>query len=231
MRRSLGVAGMAVLLCVCVARADDPNAYLTLSADANWLGILKGGTTPVRAVVGNQTGAGGSLDWSVDNNGVTGLTLSGSNTGLAPGSTATVAGSYTCSAYGTYSVSARATGTNTTGGGPAMGSPAISNVLSVNVGQAVAANSEANDLNAFDRNLALCSLVSAGGSYAGLASKVVSGAVHTEFSEATILYGTNTSGDNQVVSMNWRTGRPSSTGPPTPTRRSRWSNTASTATC
>jgi len=84
------VCGGVIALCVASAGAE---ITMSLSTDATHTDLLKGGTTEYTATVGNDAGSSGGLDWSVDNNGTTGLTLSGSGTGLTAGTTTPVTGS------------------------------------------------------------------------------------------------------------------------------------------
>jgi hypothetical protein len=206
---------LTLLSAASTAYAD--NASITLTADANFVNLLLNGTTGFNATVGNLPGAGASLDWAVDNNGVSGLTLSGASSApLAPGGSALVAGSYTGTSYGTVSVSARATGTNSGTAVAADNSPAISNAVQINVGVATAALSGERDLNAFNAANTLSAIVTPGGSYTGLSSKVIaaSGVLGTE---AILLGGSNTTSSDRVVSMNWRNRSTIETSPTTET--------------
>jgi MYXO-CTERM domain-containing protein len=201
-RASLVVLGVLVLLGA--GSAWGQNASLTLSSiDANWTHILLNGITPIRVTVGNAAGADANLDWSVTNGGTAGLSLSGSDVGLIPGGSQVVSGSFTSSAYDNFLITARATGTSSPGGGLAINSPTTSQ-LQINVGQANASSGESNSLFNFDVSDALYSLVPAGGSYAGLASKVVFGPSNILGTVGTFLYGYNNTGAPQVISMNWR---------------------------
>lgn len=199
---SLAAVGVLFFLSAGVARAADANAYIGLITAANWTNILKGGTIPFVAVVTNAPG-GDSLDWTVDNNGTAGLSLSGSGTGLASPMMGFVGGVYSNDTYGTYVVSARATGTNHTLGGPATNSPVTSTPITFIVGLASAGNGDGNGFIGAD---ILYSLVLPGGSYAGLSAKVVSAEANANIlgTEAIFLYGFNTTGSAQTISMNWR---------------------------
>jgi hypothetical protein len=131
-------------------------------------------------------------------------TLIGS--GATAGSATTFSSTYTGLAYGPVTLSGSATATNVNLGGSA-GSSSMS--VTINVGNATA---DASGVGKGTYGTALTALVDAkGGSYAsydGLASKVtttVNGSLASLGTQATILYGSNTSASAQTVSMQWRT--------------------------
>lgn len=211
---------VAAVLCAAAgsAMATDP-AQLGLTVGPQYPKLLVNGTMGFQATVSNVAASGAdAMDWSVANDGTAGLTLAGSGTALAAQDSVQVNGTYTKGAYGTYSVSAAAAGTNSTLGGAASGSPA-STAAWVTVGDAVAAESGYDNLNSFVPGYILKSNVAAGGSYAGLSSRTSTGTT-TVGTEAKLLWGSNTTGSPVTVSMNWRDRAvvetyPTMTDPPT----------------
>ena len=197
------IVPIVCVLALTAAIVHARQAEITLSASTAYDDILKNGTTDFMGDVGNAGTATDSLDWTVDNDGQTGLTLSGAGTDLMPGAGELITGSYGNSVYGTYNIHAHAVGTSHTGGGPATHSPISSIPVAINVGEAIAADS-GDDLHTFGDPL--YSTVAAGGSYAGLASIVVGAVGSGSYlgTEAVLRAGTNTSGSGETVSMAWR---------------------------
>ena len=197
-------------LCILSASPAVADGIITVQGNATYTHIFKNGTTPFTATVGNDSTAGESLDWSISNNPTTGLTLSGSGTGLAPSQTIGVSGSYTGSDYGIFDIQAEATAI-VSGGGTAANSPLLSSAVSITVGYVLAGNAYTSgswtpeQLEAFGTPVS--TVVAAGGSYAGLAVKVIGlegGGSNYVGTEMIFRAGKNTAATSTVLTMSFR---------------------------